>query len=717
MTKRFVERYEYIAANGVLRGRVDRIEPGLDGRAKSFVQYRFDAEKRRFLKRLNGAKLPLYHADLVAPAGCDGRSIFFVEGERKADRLRAALGSAGVAAEVTTIAGGAPESLTAEHLTDLHDARCITVIVDSDVAGREAGRIRGGTLAADNRERTVKVLDLYPHAVEGGDDYKKDVDDWLAEDHAISELMALIEAEEPVAAGQPVREDGAALLADLVAVCRKFLAMPGHYADVMALYVVHTHALGAASLTPYLYFRSPEADCGKTLALTLLKHLCRKSELSVAVTPATLFRFISVEEPTYIIDEIDTIYGRHSSERNEDLRAIINTGFERGATIPRCKPPTFEEVVRFKVFCPKVFGGKYCRMPDTVLSRCIIFEMKRKTAADHVEPYIRDDPEMLAALRALHDRAAAWASQNVGALRSVRPHRPDGLGITRPLDLWMPIFAIAELVDTGATGATAGGWVRNSYKAAKAFAMRRVENEADDSLGVQLLRAVEGAFRPLADEHGMTPWPAADQLFTETLIDRLCKSDGAWATYGRRGDRMTANDLSRVLKQYTTASGARIRSRNIRDAATVRKGYYFSDFADALSRYVHVQTATGATSHTKQGNSAGGEAATEPFAAASGNGEKACQIKDVAVVAPATPESAADTGQFAFDFTGPTQREGNARSCARSRDAERRTPEASSDAPSTPTASPIGEYADDLFTYAQRREANAEATGEVNDEW
>ena len=79
---RTVAQYVYVNADGSPVGRVDRVEPGRDGRSKSFIQYRY--EGGRFVSGLGGGFLPLYHADAVAKTAAAHGRAFVDEGEEKA---------------------------------------------------------------------------------------------------------------------------------------------------------------------------------------------------------------------------------------------------------------------------------------------------------------------------------------------------------------------------------------------------------------------------------------------------------------------------------------------------------------------------------------------------------------------------------------------------------------------------------------------------------
>lgn len=193
-----VDSFVY-AENGVALARVDRIEPGLNGRDKDFLPY-LALPGKGFEKTagLNGMKLPLYRVDEVRAAIGAGEIIYFVEGEGKCDRLREALLKAGSAEAVTTLFGGASAPMRPEHLRSLGGARQVIVLGDSDNAGRRARRSRAQRIADAYPTCDVRAIDFYADRTDGSD-----VADWLAEGHACHELVALAGAT-PRVEWQPV---------------------------------------------------------------------------------------------------------------------------------------------------------------------------------------------------------------------------------------------------------------------------------------------------------------------------------------------------------------------------------------------------------------------------------------------------------------------------------------------------------------------------------
>ena len=178
-----VASFIYDDGDGNPVARIDRIEPGRNGRAKDF--YPYPATDDGFAERpgLNGTRLPLYRRGEVLDAGrCNG-TIFLVEGEGKGDRLREALRAGGSGAAVTTIASGANAPIREDHIADFAGAKMVVVLPDSDAPGRTAAELRARSIARAHRAVDVRIVDCYPDRNDGAD-----IENWLAEGHTVVEL-------------------------------------------------------------------------------------------------------------------------------------------------------------------------------------------------------------------------------------------------------------------------------------------------------------------------------------------------------------------------------------------------------------------------------------------------------------------------------------------------------------------------------------------------
>jgi len=126
-------------------------------------------------------------------------------------------------------------------------------------------------------------------------------------------------------------------LEEACAFLRRFMAFSSETQLVaIALWVAHTYTIQAFDCTGYLHIQSPEKRCGKSRLLDCIGLLVRKPWQVVSPSEAVLFRKIEAENPTLLLDEVDTIFSNGKDDGKESLRALLNAGFERRAKIPRC---------------------------------------------------------------------------------------------------------------------------------------------------------------------------------------------------------------------------------------------------------------------------------------------------------------------------------------------------------------------------------------------
>ena len=335
-------------------------------------------------------------------------------------------------------------------------------------------------------------------------------------------------------------------------------------AVVIAVWIAHSHAIEATDFTPYLHISSPEKRCGKSRVLDLLMLLVRAAWAVVSPSEAVLYRKIASACPTLLLDEADAIFsGGRNDENKEGLRALLNAGFQRSATVPRCVGP-LHQIMDFPVFCPKVIAG-IGKLPTTVADRSVPIILARKARGQAVERFrAREAAPVAEALRA---QLAAWAGTKatIDALRAARPAIPDALG-DRQADICEPLVAIADM---------AGGKWPKALR--DALALLYGNDAEDDSAGVKLLSAFRSIFR----EKG------TDRISSEDALDALMEIDDApwvawWAGDIARGNtRGPVVKLAKMLKPFAIVPA----SVRLPDGATP-KGYKAESFADAWARYL-----------------------------------------------------------------------------------------------------------------------------------
>jgi hypothetical protein len=130
---------------------------------------------------------------------------------------------------------------------------------------------------------------------------------------------------------------GHEILDDVAAFIGRFNAFPNeHCIPTLALWYAHTHAAEHFYVTPRLILDSAEPGSGKTRVLEVAQYLVKAPEMTISATTAALFRMVSDGPITILFDEVDAIFNPKAGGNYEDLRAMLNAGYKRSATIARC---------------------------------------------------------------------------------------------------------------------------------------------------------------------------------------------------------------------------------------------------------------------------------------------------------------------------------------------------------------------------------------------
>lgn len=361
--------------------------------------------------------------------------------------------------------------------------------------------------------------------------------------------------------------EGADLLAEVRRAVRRYVVLPSSHVEVaVTLWIVATHGASVLYHFPRLAIRSPEKRCGKTRLLDIISALCRRPLPTANISSAVLYRVMGGTDPrTLIIDEADTIWGtKKQAEANEDLRGLVNAGFERGRPTLRYNAASrkVEELETFGFVALAGIGA----LPDTITDRSVNIVMRRRMAGETVQPYRskRDGGQ----LEGLRDRVNAWVVDQLDAVEKSEPDMPVE---DRAADVWESLVIIADLAG--------GDWPRLARAAAVELSREHDQDDNAFSDSLRLMADIRecfvGAFMPSKD-----------------LVNRLRgMEDAPWADYD-----LTTVKLADRLRHY------KIQPR--RDATGTRRGYRLEDFADAFSRYLATKASEGVNSSEGQVNDA-----------------------------------------------------------------------------------------------------------------
>lgn len=354
--------------------------------------------------------------------------------------------------------------------------------------------------------------------------------------------------------------DPALLFSEIAAAIRRFIVLDSEQADAAALWVAHTYLTAVFDTSPIAIINAPEKACAKTLFQTVLARISYRQLSASNASASALFRSVELWNPTLFFDEADTFF-RDKAE----LQGMVNAGYKRSGFVLRseAKGDGFEPRM-FSVYGAKSIAGIALEkhLPDSTMSRGIVFNLRRKLAHESVERLRHADSGLFEVIASKLVRFSLDYAQQV---RLARPVLPDELS-DRDQDNWEPLLAIAECAGPE--------WLQRAIEAAL---MISSANEVAVSTGNELLADIQQVFE----------MKCVEKISTVDLIEALVKDEeNSWAAYNR-GKPITPRQLARHLAVYGISSKTvRMGPRN------TPKGFDAAQFEDAFARYLTPPTKT-----------------------------------------------------------------------------------------------------------------------------
>jgi len=350
------------------------------------------------------------------------------------------------------------------------------------------------------------------------------------------------------------------LIGDLVNFLKRFVAYPSaDCAIAHALWIIHAHLVDCFESTPRLAFLSPEKGSGKTRALEITQMLVPNPVMGMNVTPAYMFRKVGDEnKPTILFDELDTVFGPKAKD-NEELRGLLNSGHRKGQTAGRCSTVGGRTVTEeFPSYCAVALAG-LGDLPDTILGRSIVVNMRRRSPNEKVEAYRQrrhgSEGEIL------NIKIASWSEEHREEMIQKFndpnfPRMPEEV-TDRDADVWEALIAIADLCGAD--------WA--SQARVTAVTLVTASQGKSPSLGIKLLSNLRDLF---SDK---------DSMFTEEIINSLTTNEELpWGDL--HGKPLDGRKLSKYLERYE------VKAKQIRIDGVQRRGYEKKFFKEAWERYL-----------------------------------------------------------------------------------------------------------------------------------
>jgi putative DNA primase/helicase len=390
-----------------------------------------------------------------------------------------------------------------------------------------------------------------------------------------------------------VVENSAALLLNaLSSLIRRFVILPPHAAEALALWILHTYALDLRDTTAYLGIESLHKGCGKTTLLSVLHDLAYNAVSASNISPAALFRVIEQVRPTLLIDEADTFL-----PGNDQLRGILNAGYKKKtayvwrvsteasssdmdsslpslASLPSVKSGSdnsanpcesmfeypspqartnlnskIKNLKCFSTWCPKAIA-QIGRLPDTLADRCILIHMTKKPGSQRCERLKALEAEA----PALREACARFISEHRTQIEQAEPSVPTELS-DRSAEIWEPLLVLADIAGRD--------WPQRAREAAVALSssVHRV-----DPIAI-LITDIQSIFSRLQQE----------RLLTRTIVEELKRlTDRPWLEFAN-GKSLHDRWLAKQLRTQG------IEARSVRTERTIGRGYVAADFARSAS--------------------------------------------------------------------------------------------------------------------------------------
>ncbi|MBB5641782.1 DUF3631 domain-containing protein [Cryobacterium roopkundense] len=334
----------------------------------------------------------------------------------------------------------------------------------------------------------------------------------------------------------------------------RFISVPDDIdLDLLALWAAHTHVALETYSTPRLVLDSTMPGSGKTTVLEHMQRLCYAPIQAASISsPALLARMLSKGIRTILIDEVDRSLDP-KKPGVEDLIAILNSGYKRGATRPVLVPVKGGDwdVAEMSTYAPVAMAGNSPHLPDDTRSRSIrvllmpdLYGVVESSDWEEIEPDARDHAEALA-------NAMESAREFI---RTVRPALPEGC-VGRMKEKWNPLMRVA---------AAAGGTWPVVVTQLIERDIQEVEMEREEGL-----MKLPPQMVMLMDLYAA--WPEDEHFVNANeLVRRLIqRNPDYWDTASAYGRALTVQRLGRTLVQIKIRS-----SKNSRD----QRGYARADF-------------------------------------------------------------------------------------------------------------------------------------------
>lgn len=292
----------------------------------------------------------------------------------------------------------------------------------------------------------------------------------------------------------------------------RFSVLPSRAATyALALFAASNWIYQSFTETPRVHVSALTYGAGKTRVMKLVNLLCPNPQMMAKITGPALYHIISERHPAPLaLDEADVIFA--AGQRGEDLRGILNAGYEYSGTVTRVVKG---EAVDFGVYCPVIFAGKG-KLPASLEDRAVTIMMAKRRPGQQMDRFI---PKMHDAMgRKTGLMLGAWATKIQGPAGDILWDDPPESLADRQVDILSPLYALAAMAG--------GPWPERFAEVVDVLVLGGVSTD-EVSPATELLAVIadvwpEGAERlathqlaklVTGHESGAFPWPEAQATY------------------------------------------------------------------------------------------------------------------------------------------------------------------------------------------------------------
>lgn len=284
-------------------------------------------------------------------------------------------------------------------------------------------------------------------------------------------------------------DDPMDLFFDIKAYINRFVYFTDkRHLDLLAVWIMGTYLFPIFHHYPYLWFNADKGS-GKTTTFEVTFPICFNGQMVVSPTPAVLFRDVSANRVTLLIDEFEQM-AQQDQDVSKALFDILNAGYNREGQVKRVEKGANGEytIKNFSAYSPKAFSG-INSIYHVLRDRTIAIRMLKKGRHDEHQRY-KATPEILELQRHLRDRCYIFALSYADEIAKIYHTGQIESGYlshlnNRELDLWEPLIAILCAIDEDRLFGLVSPLIKLSKQS---FEEKSADNLDDDDTGKIILK-------------------------------------------------------------------------------------------------------------------------------------------------------------------------------------------------------------------------------------